>query len=515
MPAGERFAAELTDRLERAREAQRFWAEKSVAQRLSAVLALRKILSEEAAEVAGVIAAESGKTSLEALTQEVIPSLDSLLFLEKNAARILADRPVKLKTRQFYFRGKKNFFIYRPYGLIGILGTWNYAFYLSISQVVFALAAGNGVILKGASLSPKVTRRIQELLTQSGFPKDLFWGEAGGEEAGRALVEARLDKYILTGSRRTGRAVLKTLSDSITPLVSELSGLDSFVILPDADWDLAARTLVWAVFQYSGQTCVAPRRVLVLRRDAARFREAFGRAVKAAAPFVAGQGRLRTAELAKSEAAKLAGLEAQGARLEWSVAPLDAGEAGVISPRLYSGLRPQVLKDEEFMAPVIFLIECVDEAEILSAANTCSFALGASVWTRDPAKARILARKIRAGQVWVNDTIFSAALGEVPFGGFAQSGSGKTRGEDGLLEMVEKKWISEDWRKNRFLEHLPPYSKGTLGILLALQAVLYAPTFGAKAGALMRLVVCVTLRSRGDEGSRTKESVSDSSLRSE
>ena len=230
------WAEVFAEALRKARPAQSAWAARPIAERRASFTELRRVLSRRSREVADVIAAENGKTSLEALTQEIIPILDCLVFVEKKAARVLAPRRVRLKTRQFYFRGKTCEVRREPWGVVGVLGTWNYAFFISLSQILFAVAAGNAVIFKGAPESPKVTRLIEELLEEAGFAKDLVFCASGPAEAGEALTAAGCDKLILTGSRSTGRKVLGASAQELKPAVAELSGADAFVILSDADW---------------------------------------------------------------------------------------------------------------------------------------------------------------------------------------------------------------------------------------------------------------------------------------
>jgi len=126
---------------------------------------------------------------------------------------------------------------------------WNYPFFLCLTQFLFALIAGNAVILKGAEGSERIMDVITELLVEAGFNKDLFFIFAAGSGAGEALTRLGCDKYILTGSRKTGQAVMRLLSNQWRPSVMELSGNDPYVILSDADWDLAIRHLIWASFR--------------------------------------------------------------------------------------------------------------------------------------------------------------------------------------------------------------------------------------------------------------------------
>lgn len=464
------------------RRAQAAWAERSVADRLLAVRRLRGLVSDSADATARAVAAESGKTPLEALTQEVLPFLDTCLFLERQAEAILADERLEFQTQLFFASKKNNRIAHAPYGVIGILGTWNYAFFLNMTQALFALTAGNAVALKFSELSPSVAELCRKLLAEAGYPEALVRISAGGADEGRALTAAGCDKYILTGSRAAGKAVLARLAEDLKPAIVELSGSDAYLIFSDADWKLAVKSLVWAAFQYSGQTCVAPRRVIVLERDKELFLQNFREAAAAASEFVGQQGTLRVPKFAEDERRKIASLQGAGGKLLWKSDRTEGPQTVV--PQLWGGVSPEAAGQFDWMCPILFLITVPDEASALRAAQATPFGLGASVWTRSRGLASRAERAIRAGQLWVNDTLFSVALGEAPFGGFGASGFGKTRGRDGLLEMTESRLVSSDFRRSRIQIHLPPYMPQSYAIILQIQKL----WFGIRASDKFRAV---------------------------
>lgn len=466
------------------RTAQQTWSARSVADRIIPLRKLRGIVSRDGDRIARLIAAEGGKTELEALTQEVLPFLDTCLFLELRAEQILADQPVEFESRLFFASKKETVLNRAPYGVIGILGTWNYAFFLNMTQALFALTAGNAVWLKFSELSPEVAALSAGLFREAGYPEGLIRVLAGGAEEGRALTAAGCDKYILTGSRGAGQSVLAGLAADLKPAIVELSGSDAYLIFGDADWKLAVKSLVWAAFQYSGQTCVAPRRVIVLERDRDKFMETFRRTAAEAADFIRSQGRLRTGRFAAEETRKLRELEASEARLLWqadTAAEKDTDQ-NIVRPQLWGGVAPEKAGATDWMSPVLMLLTAADEADAVRIARMTPFGLGASVWTRSRARAARVARSIRAGQVWVNDTLFTVALGEAPFGGFGASGFGKTRGAEGLLEMTESRLISSDFRRSRIKVHLPPYRANSYAIIQNIQQI----WFGTRASDKLR-----------------------------
>lgn len=480
----------MTDAVRDLRQAQAAWGALGTAERLRRVRKLRGIVSDAGDRIARTIAEENGKSPLEALTQEVMPFLDTCLFLERRAEEILADKPLAFESRLFFASKKDSRMIRAPYGVIGILGTWNYPFFLNMTQALFALVAGNTVCLKLSELSPKVADLIRALLAEAGFGADVIRVSAGGAEEGRALTAAGCDKYILTGSRAAGRAVLGRLAEDLKPAVVELSGSDAYLIYSDADWKLAVKSLVWAAFQYSGQTCVAPRRVIVLERDKEIFLKTFQSAVADCAEFVNYQGTLRTSKFASDERRKIDEIRAAGARLLWKSGRTEGPQT--VAPQLWEMSSAEAAGAVDWMSPVLLLIAAPDEAGMVRAARQTPFGLGASVWTRSRARAARVSRSIRAGQVWVNDTLFSVALGEAPFGGFGDSGFGSTRGPEGLLEMTESRLVSSDFRHARIKLHLPPYMPNSYAIIQQIQKIWFGTRpFGKLRAAADLAGACV------------------------
>ncbi len=476
------------------RTAQEAWSARSAADRLAPVRKLRGLVSRDGDRVARLIAAEGGKTELEALTQEVLPSLDTCLFLERRAEEILSDQPVEFESRLFFAAKKETVITRAPYGVIGILGTWNYAFFLNMTQALFALTAGNAVCLKFSELSPEVAAMAAQLFREAGYPEGLIRVSSGGAEEGKALTAAGCDKYILTGSRAAGQSVLASLAKDLKPAIVELSGSDAYLIFSDADWKLAVRSLAWAAFQYSGQTCVAPRRVIVLERDRERFLQVFQETVLSASDFVNTQGYLRTPRFAAEEKRKLQTLKDGGAERLWTAGeltgPIDgpAAAGDRVPPQLWGGVNPETAGAMDWMSPVLMLLTAPDEAAAVRIARTTPLGLGASVWTRSRSRAARTARSLRAGQVWVNDTLFTVALGEAPFGGFGASGFGKTRGAEGLLEMTESRLVSSDFRRSRIQVHLPPYRAYSYDIIQSIQKIWFGAGAGVKFKAAADLV---------------------------
>ena len=234
--------------VERARKAFPAWGNVPLAERVRVLKKLRRTLAASAPDLAQAITLEIGKPLLESFSAELLLTLDGLDTLIRNARKVLAPSSVTggLNAKVMGFRRAR---IYRePFGVVGILGTWNYPLFLNGIQIASALLAGNTVVWKPSELASFVAGRVVEVFRTAGVGEGLLEVVYGGPEAGKALAEADCDKYVLTGGINAGRALLDTIAHKLKPAVLELSGQDAAVVCADADVDAVARTLVWGAF---------------------------------------------------------------------------------------------------------------------------------------------------------------------------------------------------------------------------------------------------------------------------
>lgn len=351
---------------EAARQAQARWFNETISQRLQIIRTIRRSLADKGERFAEVTAGIGHRPIAEKLVSEVLPLADACRWLDKNAARILASRHVGRKGRPFWMSGV-SFTVHRmPVGIVLVIGPRNYPLFLPAVHSLYALAAGNSVLLKPAPGTREVALLFARTAQEAGLDPALLTVLPEGAEAAHHAIETGVDKVVFTGSSENGRDVLVRLAETNTPSVMELSGEDAVLVFADADLDLVVRALRFGTRLNGGETCLAPRRLIVLNSVAASL-----------------QQRLAAARL--------------------SDLPM----------------------------------ECVPgESNAVAMANASDFALGASIFSRDIAKARAAAQKIKTGSVLINDLIAPTADPRMPFGGVKASGFGTTRGEEGLLEMT-------------------------------------------------------------------------------
>ena len=433
-------SASLAEAVARCRRQQQRWRDVPVRQRLAPVKALRRLLVAECDSVCAAVAADVGKSVVEILGGEVLPVADACRFLERQAAALLHPRRVARGSRPLWLRGQSDTVHRRPRGVVGIIGTWNYPLLLNGVQIVQALTAGNGVVWKPSEVAPASARVLFGLIQRAGFPDGLLHPMEATREGGAALVESDVDHVVFTGSVAVGRQIATRLGQRLIPSTLELSGNDALFVLADGDTTLAARAAFFGFTLNRGQTCIAVRRAFVHRSLVPAFLRTLEPFATAAAPV-----RLALAAQARQAERLVADAVARGGRI---LGRSMRDEAEVKDECTF---RPTVVADahadmdlcrEASFGPLLAVLPFENIEDALSVEAVCPFGLGASVFTRHPARAEEWAARLRTGFVTVNDAIAPTTHPATPFGGVRDSGWGVTQGAEGLLELTVPQVVS-------------------------------------------------------------------------
>lgn len=438
-----RTAEEVAAAVERARAAQKSWGALSFRERGAVVTRARALVLEEMDEIAELVSRESGKPAAEAVAMEVVPTLDLMQFFARRSERML--RPERIDIGLYRFLGRSSTVEYRPLGVVGIISPWNFPWAIPLGEVVMALMAGNAVVLKPSELTPLVAVKLAEVFARAGLPEGLLELVTGDGSTGAALVEAGPDKLMFTGSVATGRRVAEAAARRLMPVVLELGGKDPMIVFEDADLDSASSAAVWGAFANSGQACASVERCYVQERVAEEFtrrvvaktkalRQAAGGAVACDLGAMSSERQLLTVEGHVREAVERgARVLAGGGRAEGC----EGGRGWFHEPTVLAGVdHTMAVMREETFGPVLPLMTFREESEAVRLANDSAFGLTASVWTRNIARGRRVARSLEAGTVMVNEVLYTHGIAQTPWGGVKQSGLGRTHGRLGLLEMV-------------------------------------------------------------------------------
>ncbi len=429
----------------RSREAQADWSATSFRQRSAILDRWRTSIARDAEGWACAIRDEVGKPLGEAFT-EIATALDAIRWTARHGRPALADRRLGPGHQRLMLVSTARLG-WRPYGVIGMIGTWNYPLFLNAPAIAQALFAGNGVVWKPSELAPLLGLRLHESLADAGLPDGLVATVQGGREVGAALIAAGIDKGMFTGGIENGRRVLGELGHRGIHGIAELSGFDAAIVLHDAPLQSTADALSWAAFVGAGQTCVAVKRVYVVG-DASPWVEALATRAKALRVGDPATGDVdlgpMISEAARSRFdASIHAAEAEGAQIMTGGHPVD-GPGWFYQPTVLhaDGPDPEARLAGCF-GPVV-IVRGVATADLaVIAANASPFGLAASVWGRDRAEARRVADRLDVGMVTINDAVAPSAHASAPFGGVKSSGFGRTRGTLGLREFAQPRTIQE------------------------------------------------------------------------
>lgn len=430
-------AAAVDAAVARAREAGRWWAGLGFRERRHRLLRWRALVADRMTDLAGRLHDETGKPYAEAVV-EVAAAISDIDWAARHARRVLGHRRVR---RVLAVAEASAHLEYRPYGVVGVIGPWNYPVLVPISSIAYALAAGNAVVHKPSELTPAVGQWLADTFAQVVPEQPVLQVVHGGGETGTALCRAGVGKISFTGSTATAKRVMATCAETLTPVVLEGGGKDAMIVDADADLAAAADACVWGAFTNAGQSCVGIERAYVAVQV---YDEFLSRVVARAGRLTVGGGadadigpitlprqldvihRHIEDALARGGRAVLGGPE--------SVRPPYA------SPTILVDVPPEALAvREETFGPTLVVTPVATMAEALRQANDTPYGLGGAVYGGRRAVA--LARRLRAGMVSVNDVLSFAGMTSLPWGGVGDSGIGRLRGEDGLREFAQAKSI--------------------------------------------------------------------------
>lgn len=337
---------------------------------------------------------------------------------------------------------------YEPIGVCGLITPWNWPLNQIVTKLAPALAAGCTVVLKPSELSPLSALLLAEVMHEAGVPAGVFNLVNGtGPEVGAAISShPDVDMVSFTGSTRAGIQVAVAAAPTVKRVHQELGGKSANVILPDADLDLAVRDGVARCFINSGQSCIAPTRMLVHRSQIAEVTErikAEAAKVVVGDPFAKGttMGPVSgIAQFRKVQDMIGKGIDGGATLLVGGPGrPQNLNRGYFVRPTVFTDVTPDMeIARQEIFGPVLSVLTYEDEDEAVRIANDTVYGLAAYVYSQDYEHAGRVAAQLRAGRVFINNPPFDF---NAPFGGYKQSGNGRELGEFGMVEFLEVKAV--------------------------------------------------------------------------
>ncbi|WP_067534903.1 aldehyde dehydrogenase family protein [Nocardia crassostreae] len=417
-----------------ARTAAATWGALTYAERKKHLLRWGSKLVAKSDELCALIHAENGKPVDDAFL-ELMLALEHIKWAASNAEKVLKPKKITPGALMANFSAHLE---QRPLGVIGIIGPWNYPVYTPNGSIAYALAAGNAVVFKPSEYSTGIGNFVARCFAEANpeLPDGVFVTVNGFGATGAALVRAGVDKVAFTGSAATGKKIMASAAETLTPVLLECGGKDAVIVAADADIKAAADAVAWGATANSGQTCAGVERVYVDKSIADEFIAEVKRILTDVKPGSDDKAHYGPMTMPS---------QIDIVRRHIEDALKNGGKAVLGGPESIKGafIEPVVIVDadessaavcEETFGPTVTIrtVDGVDEAVRL--ANDSTFGLGSAVYSRK--QGLEIARRLRAGATSVNSVLAFAAISGLPFGGSGDSGIGRIHGAPGLLEFT-------------------------------------------------------------------------------
>jgi aldehyde dehydrogenase (NAD+) len=431
------------------------WPRMSGEERSAIIGRLAAMMKDRQKELAEIEVKDSGGVIAKCGADAFLAQRQMAFFAE--AAKGYNAEPKEIEGLQRAGRAF-NYTVREPIGVCAQIIPWNFPLLMAVWKLGPALATGNTVVLKPASVTPVNALEVARMAHAAGFPPGVVNVITGpGGEIGRVLTEsADVDKIAFTGSTEVGRDIMARASGTLKKITLECGGKSANIVLDDADMDVAVDGSIFASFYHQGQVCESGTRLLLSKASHDAFVKRMVdtlQSLKMGDPMdpatkigpLVSEAQVKTVlgyiEVGKTEGAKLA---CGGKRAT-------AGELGrgfFVEPTVFTGVRNDMrIAREEIFGPVLCVLAYKDTDEAVAIANDSIYGLGGGVWSKDVEAAKAIAKRLRTGTVWINE--WHMLSERAPFGGYKQSGIGREFGEEGLNAYTEVKTLYVDDAKTR------------------------------------------------------------------
>ena len=455
---GDRLAALLDDQ----RQAHRRDGFPTVATRRERLSRLLKALIKRERQIAAAISADFGhRSDFETYLAEIFTSLETIRHTRRQLGKWmrsskrgmnLAFRPARAEVR------------YQPLGVVGIISPWNYPFYLAISPLVGALAAGNRVMIKPSEFTPQTSELLREMIADTFDPAEVTVVN-GDADIGKAFARLPFDHLLFTGATKVGKSVMAAAAENLTPVTLELGGKSPAIIAPGFAMERAAKSIMAGKLLNAGQTCIAPDYVLLPESSLDAFVAHARQVVAAMYPNLAANPDY-TAIINTRHLNRLQGYLEDAAELGAQVVTINpAGESfdpatGKMPPTLVLQTNDQMtVMNDEIFGPVLPVLTYRDVSEAIDYVNDHARPLALYYFDTDPSRIDRVLRDTTSGGACINETLMHVALEDLPFGGVGPSGMGHYHGFEGFQTFSNAKGVFHQNRINGVGLLRPPYGR--------------------------------------------------------
>jgi len=453
--------ADVQAAVDRAREAGRWWAALGFAERRKRLLRWRAALVGRIHELGALIHREAGKPVDEGIL-EVVVSVDHIAWAARNARKTLKSRRMPGSLLQPEYSA---YLEYQPYGVVAVIGPWNFPIFTPMGSIAYALAAGNAVVFKPSEYTPAIGQFYVDLFAEIVPERPVLQIVHGMGEVGATLCRAGVDKVSFTGSPATARKVMAACAETLTPVLIEGGGKDAVIVADDADVNAAAEAVAWGANFNAGQACVGIERAYVHERVYDKF----------LAKLVSETKNINPGK-------EIGPITMPGQReiikRHIDTALASGGRAVLGGPDSVKDqfVRPTILVDvpedsatvrEETFGPTVTVAKVSTVDEAIKLANDSKYGLGSAVFSKR--NGLRIARQLRTGMTSVNSAFSFAVLPSLPFGGVGNSGFGRIHGQDGLREFARAKAIAK--RRLPSVPALLTFHRTPGGVKLAVRVI--------------------------------------------
>jgi acyl-CoA reductase-like NAD-dependent aldehyde dehydrogenase len=447
-----------------AQNAQKIVEQLSMEQRIGYLLKANDYIMNNQEELIDQVCKETGKTRFDALSNEIFSIGDFVDYYRKASPQILSDK--KLPS-SLVMMGKQSKVYFSPMGTILVITPWNYPLYQMFMPTMTAFLGGNASIVKPSEHTP-LKGVMEKLLKACGFPENAIQVVYGDGLTGTQLIACRPDKIHFTGSVNTGKKIMAQAALQLIPVELELGGKDPAIVFDDINIDRTANGVVWGAFTNAGQSCTSIERAYVHEKVYDKF----------LAELLRITSKLRfpsTATIASSDQEFDLGFITVAAQIDTIKEHLeDAVHKGAkiecggqliahsqyFQPTIITGVTHEMkIMTEESFGPLLPIMKFSTEEQAIELANDTEYGLSASVWSKDLKRAERVARKIKTGNVSINNVMLTEGNHALPFGGIKDSGFGRIKGSWGLQSFCNAKAIIIDKQSKIIDPHWYPQTQ--------------------------------------------------------